>query len=105
MTNSPRKRASGSSRSSRRAKSASRMLPTPYYRRAETRSPLGCHPFIGESCRRMHTVRSGGVFRDRLSKEPLMSNPFVHVELHTKDLAKANAFYSKLFGWQLQDPP
>lgn len=34
-----------------------------------------------------------------------MSNPFVHVELHTKDLAKAKAFYSKLFGWQLQDMP
>src|SRR6266536_5574354 len=34
-----------------------------------------------------------------------MANPFVHVELHTKDLAKAKAFYSKLFGWQLQDMP
>jgi uncharacterized protein len=34
-----------------------------------------------------------------------MSNPFVHVELHTKDLAKAKAFYGKLFGWQLQDTP
>ena len=34
-----------------------------------------------------------------------MANPFVHVELHTKDLAKAKAFYGKLFGWQLQDMP
>ncbi len=34
-----------------------------------------------------------------------MANPFVHVELHTKDLAKAKAFYGKLFGWQLQDTP
>ena len=34
-----------------------------------------------------------------------MANPFVHVELHTKDLAKAKAFYGQLFGWQLQDMP
>jgi predicted enzyme related to lactoylglutathione lyase len=29
----------------------------------------------------------------------------VHVELHTGDLAKAKAFYSGLFGWNLQDMP
>jgi predicted enzyme related to lactoylglutathione lyase len=34
-----------------------------------------------------------------------MANSFVHVELHTNDLAKAKAFYSKLFGWKLQDMP
>ena len=34
-----------------------------------------------------------------------MANPFVHVELHTKDLAKAKTFYGQLFGWQLQDTP
>jgi uncharacterized protein len=34
-----------------------------------------------------------------------MANPFVHVELHTNDPAKAKAFYSKLFGWKLQDMP
>src|SRR5262245_10482287 len=34
-----------------------------------------------------------------------MANPFVHVELHTGDLAKAKAFYSQLFGWTLQDLP
>ena len=34
-----------------------------------------------------------------------MANPFVHVELHTKDVGKAKAFYGKLFGWQLQDAP
>lgn len=34
-----------------------------------------------------------------------MANPFVHVELHTNDLSKAKAFYSKLFGWKLQDMP
>jgi len=34
-----------------------------------------------------------------------MANPFVHVELHTNDLPKAKAFYSKLFGWKLEDMP
>jgi len=34
-----------------------------------------------------------------------MAHPFVHVELHTSDLAKAKAFYSRLFGWKLQDTP
>src|SRR6267378_1291631 len=34
-----------------------------------------------------------------------MANPFVHVELHTNDPAKAKAFYTKLFGWKLQDMP
>jgi predicted enzyme related to lactoylglutathione lyase len=34
-----------------------------------------------------------------------MANPFVHVELHTKDLAGARTFYSQLFGWALQDMP
>jgi predicted enzyme related to lactoylglutathione lyase len=34
-----------------------------------------------------------------------MANPFVHVELNTTDLAKAKAFYSKLFDWKLEDMP
>jgi predicted enzyme related to lactoylglutathione lyase len=34
-----------------------------------------------------------------------MANPFVHIELHTNDLAKAKDFYSKLFGWKLEDMP
>jgi len=34
-----------------------------------------------------------------------MANPFVHVELETSDVAKAKAFYSKLFDWQLDDMP
>src|SRR2546427_12503214 len=34
-----------------------------------------------------------------------MANPFVHVELQTNDLAKAKAFYSKLFDWKLEDVP
>ena len=32
-----------------------------------------------------------------------MANPFVHVELETSDLAKAQGFYTKLFDWQLED--
>src|SRR3954466_5732884 len=39
------------------------------------------------------------------AKEALMANPFVHVELHTGDVGKAKAFYSKLFGWKLKDMP
>src|SRR5258708_17881691 len=34
-----------------------------------------------------------------------MANAFVHVELHTNDLARAKEFYSKLFAWKLQDMP
>ena len=34
-----------------------------------------------------------------------MAHPFVHVELHTNDLARAKDFYTKLFGWKLQDAP
>ena len=34
-----------------------------------------------------------------------MANPFVHIELHTGDLAKAKVFYSSLFDWKLQDIP
>jgi predicted enzyme related to lactoylglutathione lyase len=34
-----------------------------------------------------------------------MANPFVHVELNTTDPAKAKAFYSKLFNWELEDMP
>ena len=34
-----------------------------------------------------------------------MANPFVHVELQTRDLAVAKDFYTRLFGWQLQDMP
>ncbi len=34
-----------------------------------------------------------------------MANPFVHVELNTTDVAKAKAFYGKLFNWKLEDVP
>jgi len=34
-----------------------------------------------------------------------MANPFVHVELNTTDVAKAKAFYGKLFDWKMEDLP
>lgn len=34
-----------------------------------------------------------------------MANPFVHVELHTNDLERARQFYTRLFGWKLEDVP
>jgi len=34
-----------------------------------------------------------------------MANPFVHIELQTKDIDKAKSFYSGLFGWKLEDMP
>ena len=34
-----------------------------------------------------------------------MANPFAHVELNTTDVAKAKAFYGKLFDWTLEDGP
>jgi uncharacterized protein len=34
-----------------------------------------------------------------------VANPFVHVELNTPDPQKAQAFYSELFQWQLEDVP
>ena len=34
-----------------------------------------------------------------------MTNPFVHCELATHDVAKAKSFYGKLFDWKLEDIP
>lgn len=34
-----------------------------------------------------------------------MANPFVHVELNTTDLGKAQTFYGALFDWKMQDMP
>ncbi len=34
-----------------------------------------------------------------------MPNPFIHVELATKNVPKAKAFYVKLFKWKLKDLP
>ncbi|MEO6354312.1 MAG: VOC family protein [Burkholderiaceae bacterium] len=32
-----------------------------------------------------------------------MANPFVHIELHTSDLARSKTFYTQLFDWELED--
>ena len=32
-----------------------------------------------------------------------MANPFVHMELNTPDLKKAQAFYGEMFGWKFND--
>ena len=42
---------------------------------------------------------------EHLTQEDIMANPFVHVELHTGDLKTAKEFYTKLFGWKLNDAP
>jgi catechol 2,3-dioxygenase-like lactoylglutathione lyase family enzyme len=34
-----------------------------------------------------------------------VANPFVHVELQTKELDKAKKFYQSLFDWKLEDMP
>ncbi|MDE3105907.1 MAG: VOC family protein [Acidobacteriota bacterium] len=32
-----------------------------------------------------------------------MANPFVHLELNTRNLQQSKDFYGQLFGWQFQD--
>jgi predicted enzyme related to lactoylglutathione lyase len=34
-----------------------------------------------------------------------MGNPFVHVELVTKDVAKSKQFYAQMFDWKLEEIP
>lgn len=34
-----------------------------------------------------------------------MANPFVHVELHSKDVDKSKKFYAGLFDWKMEDIP
>jgi predicted enzyme related to lactoylglutathione lyase len=34
-----------------------------------------------------------------------MANPFVHVELHTKDIAKSKKFYASMFNWKMEEIP
>jgi hypothetical protein len=36
-------------------------------------------------------------------KETIMAKPFVHLELNTNDLKKAQAFYGELLGWKFDD--
>lgn len=34
-----------------------------------------------------------------------MANPFIHIELHTKDIEKSKKFYAGMFDWKLEDIP
>ncbi len=34
-----------------------------------------------------------------------MANPFVHIELHTKDVDKSKKFYAGLFAWKFEEFP
>lgn len=34
-----------------------------------------------------------------------MGNPFVHIELQTRDMAKSEKFYRSLFDWKLEEIP
>jgi hypothetical protein len=34
-----------------------------------------------------------------------MANPFVHIELQTKDVEKSKKFYTNMFDWKLEDIP
>jgi hypothetical protein len=34
-----------------------------------------------------------------------MANPFVHMELHTKDVDKSKKFYASMFDWKMEEMP
>jgi predicted enzyme related to lactoylglutathione lyase len=34
-----------------------------------------------------------------------MANPFVHIELHTKDVKKSKKFYTSMFNWKMEEFP
>ena len=34
-----------------------------------------------------------------------MANPFVHIELHSKDVGKSKKFYANLFDWKMEEMP
>lgn len=34
-----------------------------------------------------------------------MANPFVHIELHTKDMDKSRKFYAGMFDWKMEEIP
>jgi uncharacterized protein len=34
-----------------------------------------------------------------------MANPFVHIELHSKDVEKSKKFYTGMFDWKLEEFP
>jgi hypothetical protein len=55
----------------------------------------------------MLTAYHDATFEEIISilKEPIVPNPFCHVELNTTDVKKAKDFYGKLFDWKLEDIP
>jgi predicted enzyme related to lactoylglutathione lyase len=34
-----------------------------------------------------------------------MANPFVHIEIRTRDMAKCKGFYEKVFDWKVSEQP
>ncbi len=34
-----------------------------------------------------------------------MANPFVHIELHTRNVAKSKKFYASMFNWKMKELP
>src|ERR1700752_5179298 len=104
MTNSSRKPASGSLASSCLAKSGSaeKLMSLSPGRRSRTEQETSS---LGQIKTGTISCPAPIVCVFPFPKEYHMANPFVHVELHTRDLAKAKAFYSKLFGWKLEDMP
>jgi predicted enzyme related to lactoylglutathione lyase len=48
----------------------------------------------------MNRVKAAGLRETDMSAGP--SNPVVHLELHTGDLAHASAFYTRLFRWRAE---
>jgi predicted enzyme related to lactoylglutathione lyase len=60
---------------------------------------------VEKRARNLLTVRDNRRRFAATARRQVMANPFVHVELNTNDLAKAKAFYSRLFGWKLEDVP
>jgi uncharacterized protein len=34
-----------------------------------------------------------------------MANPFVHIELHTKNVDGSKRFYARMFGWKMEEFP
>ncbi len=34
-----------------------------------------------------------------------MANPFVHIELRTRDLDKSKKFYASMFNWKMEEFP
>jgi uncharacterized protein len=48
----------------------------------------------------MNPVEAAGLWKTDMAADP--SNPVVHLELHTGDLERASAFYTRLFRWRAE---